>query len=140
MIKTERFRKDHEGLMEMATELSKHLKADVLATNAAPTCKLIAQMSGVLNIHLSAEDNNLYPLLLKSTDKNTRETAISFQKEMGGIKDVLKGYFTKWASPMNVQKDPKGFITATQGLLGALKNRIDKENTVLYDLADKLAA
>ncbi|MDZ4660441.1 MAG: hemerythrin domain-containing protein [Pseudomonadota bacterium] len=140
MRKTERFRKDHEGLLLLATELSKQLKADALEKDATSTCKLLAKFTGVLKIHLSAEDNNLYPELLKSTDKKVRDTAIFFQKEMGGIKGVVTNYFTKWGTPRSVQKDPHGFIKETLGLFEALKARIDKENNVLYDLADKMAA
>lgn len=140
MGKTDRFRKDHDGLLELAGELGKHLKPDKLAADAGPTCKLIAKFSGVLRVHLSAEDNSLYPELLKSTDKKTRDTALQFQKEMGGIKGFVTGYFAKWGSPMNVQKDPHGFIQETLGLFEALKARIDKENNILYNLADKIAA
>ena len=140
MAKTDRFKKDHQNLMQLAMELSKHLNADVLAKDAAPVCKLLTKIGTELLMHTMSEDSNLYPLLLKSTDQKVRDTATTFQKEMGGIKTVVKGYFDKWSTPAAIQKDPKGFITATMGLLGSLKTRLDKENTVLFTLVEKMAA
>lgn len=138
--KTERFRKDHEGLLKIAHELGQQLDPTTLKKDASPVCKTLSRLSGTLKVHLTAEDNQLYPELLTSKNSKIKSVAETFVREMGGIKDFVGKYAGKWMSAENIQKDPNGFITETKTLLGALSQRIDKENKELYEMIDKDAA
>ena len=138
--KTERFRKDHEGLLKIAQDLKQQLDPSALKKDARSVCKVLSRLSGTLKVHLTAEDNQLYPELLTSKDGKIKSVAETFVREMGGVKDFLNRYVNKWISAENIQKDPNGFVAETQTLLDALVQRIDKENKELYEMVDKAAA
>ena len=78
------------------------------------------------------------PLLLLGTDERIKSIAHRFVTEMGGIADVVRDYNNIWASPSAIQQSPDAFITDTKNIFNALVERIEKENTELYPLLDKL--
>lgn len=137
MAFTDNYRRQHDEILDLAGQLAANLTVDKIKTNTDNVLNLLSQFSAKLNIHLTMEDKALYPKLLASSDKKISETATAFQTEMGGIKQVVEKYIGNWCSKANLQSDPQKFITDTNGLLGALKARVDKENTILYPMADK---
>lgn len=56
---------------------------------------------------------------------------------MAGIKPVVAAYAKKWNEDA-IRKDAQGFCTETRGLFAALGGRIQRENTELYALVDRL--
>ena len=58
--------------------------------------------------------------------------------EMGGIKQVVEKYIAAWSLAKNITAEPQKFIDESKGIVAALKTRIDKENNILYPLADAL--
>ena len=55
---------------------------------------------------------------------------------MGGLGKVFSNYNDKWQVSA-IRKDTAGFASETQGVFAALTQRIKRENTELYPLADK---
>ncbi len=137
MSRTAMFRRQHEELLSIASELSALLIPSALSKDAGPARKALSRLAGKLNVHLAMEDKSLYPHLLKSQDIKTQSTAKQFIEEMGNIAQVFKAYTQKWPHVAIIQDDPNGFIKETQGICEALGNRIDKENKVLYPLMEK---
>ncbi|NOY39974.1 MAG: hemerythrin domain-containing protein [Nitrospirae bacterium] len=83
------------------------------------------------------EDNSLYPRLLASKDEKIRKIAKQFIEEIGGIAPAFNNYLNKWPNPASIESNPSDFINETRDLFNALKNRIDRENNILYPLIDK---
>ncbi len=137
--KTERFRKDHEGILNLVEKLSGALDVASLKSNPASTCMILAKMSGRLKVHLTTEDRTLYPNLINSPDPDVRKVAERFFNEMGNIKEVVDKYLEKWISPNSLKANPERFIDETKRLIDALKNRIQRENDELYEIADQAA-
>jgi len=123
--------------MSLATELSRLLLATKLAKDAAQAHKLLTELTGKLIVHLAAEDQVLYPQLLKAKNPRTQTMAKRFITEMGSIAQAFKSYVVKWGSPASIQANPEAFVTETKGIISALGERIRKENTQLYPLADQ---
>jgi hypothetical protein len=133
------YRKQHAELVEIVQAIAGKLDPASLANSGATeTTALLKVLTGKLLVHLAAEDYDLYPKLIASTDRETATTAKQFQDEMGGLKGAFQAYYGKWNTPELVQGDPAGFIDDTQGVFEALGARVEKENTVLYPLADRL--
>jgi len=133
------YRKQHSELVEVVQAIAGKLDPASLANSGATeTTALLKVLAGKLLVHLAAEDYDLYPKLIASTDRETATTAKQFQDEMGGLKGAFQAYYGKWNTPELVQADPAGFIDDTQGVFEALGTRVEKENTVLYPLADRL--
>ena len=138
MSTTDRFREQHNQLLMSTKEMSSHLKADQLATNAETVCQSLAKLAGLLSVHLSMEDKVLYPKLLNHPDTGMRATTNKFINEMGTVKEVFTDYVKKWQNPTSIQKNPAGFINDTQGIFNTLSKRIERENNELYAMVDRL--
>lgn len=139
MNKTDRYRQQHDELLEIATEITGYLNNEVTVAQEAPKVRsLLSRLLAKLKIHLAMEDKNLYPNLLQCGDQKVSGMAQVFMDEMSGIGQAVTEYQVKWSSPMQIQNDPKDFIEHTKGIFKALKERIDKENNELYVAADAI--
>jgi len=136
MAYTEKFREQHDKLLEKAGEISKHLDEDVLAKDAKVMRDMLSGLLGNLKIHLAVEDKALYPKLKNSGNPEIVAVAIQYQEEMGGIAESVNNYSKKWPSAYAISDNAKLFIEETKQLISALGTRIKKENEYLYKLAD----
>lgn len=136
MRKTDTLRRQHKDLLEIAAEISSHLNSDKLSKDANEVRSLLSQLFGKLNVHLTLEDQVLYPQLINHSDEKIKETAKRFVDQMGGIADALKDYKNKWSNAIKIQKAADDFINDTKGIFDALAKRIEKENNELYVLLD----
>jgi hemerythrin-like domain-containing protein len=138
MIFTENLRKQHEETKGLIKEISTYLTAGSLAENSLKVRSLLSTLIGKANVHRSAEDNYLYPKLLKHESKELKSLAEKYYEGFINTKDVLSSYSTKWASAIKIRDNPDEFIQDTRGVFNRMLDRIDKENKELFALADKL--
>ncbi len=136
MAYTQKFRDQHDKLLEKAGEISKHLDEDALTKDAKVIRDMLSGLLGNLKIHLAVEDKALYPKLKNSGNPELAAVAIQYETEMGGIAEFVANYSKKWPSAYAISDDAKGFIEETKQLISALGTRIRKENDHLYKLAD----
>lgn len=137
MLITDDYRRQHEEILELVSKLSSYLYEQKLKNNAQEARKILSKLSGALKVHLAMEDNSLYPRLLVSKDEKIKEVARQFIEEIGGIAPVFNNYLNKWPNPASIESNPEEFINETSELFSALRNRIDRENNILYPLIDK---
>lgn len=138
MAMTDSYRKQHIELLDLAVKLSGKLSKDVVIKEAGDIVSVLSQFASKLNMHLTMEDKALYPKLISSGNAKTSQIAKDYMTEMGGIKQVVEKYIHSWSLAKNIAADPEKFIQESKGIFSALKGRIDKENNVLYPLADAL--
>lgn len=131
---TDKFRQQHDEILQMVSELNTQLKAKADAQVLRTT---LSSLAGKLNFHLAMEDKALYPRLMK-TEGAAQTTARKFIDEMGGLADVFQAYNNKWQVSA-IRTDPAGFASETHKVFVALGKRIARENADLYPLADKAA-
>jgi hypothetical protein len=124
--------------MRLASDLNRHLSPAALTTDPAPARHVLAELSGKLLMHLAAEDNVLYPRMLKSTEAKTRALAQRFVTEMHPISDAFKKYAVRWGTAKNIQADAESFVRETQEIIKVLGERVRREHDELYSLADSL--
>jgi iron-sulfur cluster repair protein YtfE (RIC family) len=133
------YRKQHAELVEIVQAMAGKLdQASLANSGATEMTALLKVLAGKLLVHLAAEDYDLYPKLIASSNRETSTTAKQFQDEMGGLKGAFKEYYQAWGSAEAIQGDPGTFIEQTQGVFEALGTRVERENTILYPLADTL--
>lgn len=137
MSKTQNFRTQHAELAEIVTGIERLLTPDQVAAQAGHIRSMFSTLIGKLNIHLSMEDNSLYPVLNAHADANLRAVAQKFTKEMATIKPAVHDFSRKW-SEAAIKGDPAAFIGESKKLFAALADRIKRENNELYALYDKL--
>ena len=140
MSNTERYRAQHAEILQLATDLKRHLYPATLAADAGPTRRILSELSGKLLTHLAAEDNVFYPQMLKSADAKTRALARRFVAEMHPISDAVKRHAVRWGSARTIQGNAEAFVRETQRIIQVLAERIRREHVELYSLADRLSA
>lgn len=136
MAYTQKFRDQHDDLLERAGEISKKLNEEALSKDASQIRDLLSGLLGKLKIHLAVEDKALYPQLKNCGNHEVAAISIQYQEEMGGIAEFVSNYSKHWPSAYAISENAKGFIDETNQLISALSTRIQKENDYLYKLAD----
>ena len=131
---TDKFRQQHDEILEMVGELNTKLKA---RGDAQDLRGALSNLAGKLNFHLAMEDKALYPRLMK-LDAQANKMAGRFMEEMGGLAEVFSTYNNRWQVSA-IRSDPEGFAAETRKVFTALGKRIARENAELYPLADKAA-
>lgn len=123
-------KQEHETLVGVLNNIKQ-----VGITSPEARAQLAAAKDGLLT-HLQKEDAELYPKLREkaTSDPNLANILNTFAKDMEGISSAALGFFEKYedgGSPVEFAKD-------FGALMGALGNRIRKEESILYAEFDKL--
>lgn len=134
----DRFKNDHVVILGAISDLRNLSQAGVVA-NAEKIAAMLITISGKIKTHLAAEDGFLYPALLKSQDIHVNKLAKKFQDDMQGIAQMYGAFSTRWCNGKMISSDPDGFRRAANDIFKALHERILRENTHLYPVAENLA-
>jgi hypothetical protein len=137
---TERYRAQHAEILQLATDLKRHLSPTSLAADAAPARRILCELGGKLLMHFAAEDDVIYPQMLRSSDAKTRALTRRFAAEMHSISDAVKRHAVRWGSARTIQANAEAFVRETQRIIQVLIERIRREHVELYSLADRLIA
>lgn len=124
----------HDELMQVARELGRA----VASVSPQPVGPVRWQLARMLIAHLALEDRIFYPSLERHGDAQARDTAARFLREMGGLSAAFSTYMSQWSDD-RIARDWSGFCVATQGILSALQNRVEREERLLYPLASRIA-
>jgi hypothetical protein len=119
--------------MVLARELSRYLKYPE-PPSRLPLFEVRAALASVLIRHLKVEDWILYPALMTSENPQVRETACSFQKQMGSLAAAFREHMENWTS-MSIEDDWATYKIEATTLLTALERRVQREEDTLYPLA-----
>lgn len=139
MQATAELRREHALILDQASVLSGLASSRMTRDIAVQTHERIAAIDRLLVDHLTREDTWLYPSLMAADDHDVRLTAGGCFEDMGGILGAWVSYRDHW-SAANMLAGPERFRTATDGVIGALAIRIERENRELYPLMDDLVA
>ncbi|WP_158213718.1 hemerythrin domain-containing protein [Sphingopyxis witflariensis] len=137
----ERLTSEHSRLLALAASLGRHLNGSFPTDRAAldDFHGARTQLRNQLIAHLKREDWVLYPSMLASDDRQLAITAQNFADEMGHISEAFSNYSRQWL-PDAIAADWPGYCAATKGILGALAERIEREDGELYPLASTVEA
>ncbi len=132
-MQTQIYREQHEKLRKIAGEIPTVASQASEAVIRGQMVKFI----GTLRAHLAMEDTYLYPVMLEHADPNIRSKAQSFKQEMGDLASVVDAFHHKWSRAGAITDDPNAFVQAWIGVRSALLNRMNREDSDLYELIDK---
>lgn len=135
MPSTDNLRKQHNDIVLVAREIT--TKLNTVPLDATALRSLLSRLAGQVNFHLAMEDQSLYPRLAACPDEEAKAVARKFMLEMGGLAEVFSVFSRKWQTCV-IEADPLGFTAESRKVLAALGDRIQRENSVLYPLADKV--
>ena len=132
----ERLRAEHAAI----ETLSRFLLALVAAPHPPRPTELAAvrgMLRDTLVRHLKCEDWALYPRLQTKGEPVLAELAARFVDEMGHIAEAFEAYDCYWTQ-LRVEADWPGFCAETRAILTALGDRIAREESELYPVAETL--
>lgn len=136
-MNTDRYKKEHVVILTEVSELRKLVESGI-SENADAIAKALVSMSAKVKLHLSAEDQFLYPALAGSVNPAVAKIGKRFQKEMGGIAAAYLEFIGKWNLASKVAANPEGFRADANNIFKALHQRIQSENQELYPLAEQI--
>lgn len=134
-MSVERFLTQHQEIVDIAGQMAKVFRAGTLSGSEHQMASLLSQLAGKLVLHLTLEDEVLYPRLLKHQDPKVQQKAQAYMDEMGGLKTAFGAYQSRW-NESSIKADNEGFINESRKIFQALKERIKRENNDLYPLVD----
>ncbi|MFY7778882.1 MAG: hemerythrin domain-containing protein [Elstera sp.] len=133
---TERFRAQHNDIEQRICDVEAQLRNSNWRENITALRAEFTQLSAKLRIHLALEDNALYPRLSTHSNSDLSALAHQYQLEMGDIRDRYEDFITEWLHGERLSREPKEFERSSALLFSTLRNRLERENTELYPLAD----
>lgn len=139
MAATQKFRDDHAIIMSLAKNITRSMGSDnqTIERNAAEIGANLTKLGSILKLHLTAEDNDLYPKLASHNDHSLSATAKEFQQDMAGISGAFENYSSKW-NTHRIVKNPSGFKTETLQVFEVIGKRIGQEEKILYAMFDRI--
>jgi len=135
-----KFYEHHGEVRALAARIEGQLDPARITANPAGIAGDVVQLFGKFSVHLTIEDQALYPRLAQDGNAEVRRLATAFQSEMGGLKTRFDSYRKDWPGPMAIAKDPARFVQETREILTLLKTRIEREDSQLYPLAERAVA
>jgi hypothetical protein len=138
MRHTELYRQQHAAILELLHQLETNLTPVKLKEDSTEAWRILGDLSGKIVVHLAGEDRWLYPELRSCGDVGAENMATSFAAEMGHIAERFKAYATQWLAPNAMRDEPQQFIDETREIARTLHDRMRREHTELYALADRL--
>lgn len=138
MARTEMMRTQHSEIADLIGQIEAKMSADVLVNEGDGVRTLLSQLSGKVSVHLAMEDKALYPVMIDSGNDEACKMAESFMAEMGSLGGVFKEFVAKWPIGQVIKDDPTSFISEAQTVFKALKDRVQREESQLYPLADTI--
>ncbi len=134
-MQTKILHEDHKRFTMMCEKIEVVCENAMDASNARLIYQLMETLVGELVIHLSNEDKYLYPVLVKDNSASVREIAESFKEKMGGLSGDIQSHMSRW-DPQTAVGDRVGYVSELYDLLGNIRSRIKKEDTLLFPLID----
>jgi iron-sulfur cluster repair protein YtfE (RIC family) len=126
--------RQHDEVFELITKINRYQNQEQVKENSFEISKSLAQLSGILKIHLGSEDKYVYPVLIKHQDVKIRKIAEGFSQEMGELAKVFDAYKIKYLGAYKIAENAETFLDETKVVFFALKERIKKEDISLYPL------
>lgn len=126
---------DHRALEAMAAELDRILDGE--QPDAAAVAAIRWRIGALLAEHCRREEESVYYPLLSSWDVEGSAVAFAFQRELGSLGDDYSQHVLNWPVT-RINADWRAFGVECRSVLARLADRIAREETLLYPLAERL--
>ncbi len=122
----------HNRIREELEIIKSLCKKGNLEQTASEIALHISALAGKLNIHLSSEDQYLYPALIKSSDSSLVAMAGDYQKEMGNLLALFTKFKEKYNTKLKILGEKDRFFGEADQIIKAIEMRMQKEEGGLY--------
>ncbi len=107
--------------------------------SAYPLSLELSRLAGVLRIHFSLGERNLYPFMMASGQPQTAQVARGFQREICQLTLRLDRFSQRWSNSRAIASDMAQFRCEAEAIISVIRERLQRETRELFPLADALA-
>jgi iron-sulfur cluster repair protein YtfE (RIC family) len=136
--RTRNLRRQHDAAVALVEEIVAATLSYAGREDAVKISLLLAKLHGSLRIHFAQEDCALYPFMINSAHPDAATIAELFQSEMGSLGPAFGEFAERWSAADAIAADFATFRQQSEQVFGALLTRIERENTILYPLAEEI--
>lgn len=136
--KIESLRQQHDAAEQMAASIMSRVSSYRDEYDAIPIARLIGKLNVLLRVHFAFEDTILYPLMMRSGNGEAAALAYLFSSETGSLAPEFEDFVRRWSGPSAIDSMFDVFRDEATQLFGALGARIERENDLLYPLAERI--
>lgn len=127
----------HEVARSLADQIRAQVERSAEQPDVLQLVRLLTKLNGLLRVHFAQEDCLLYPAMIAGRDRSAARLAQQYQAEMGGLAQQFETYMRCWLSSAAILAAFAEFRADTLEILAALDARIEREDQLLYPLADR---
>jgi len=128
----------HDAAEEMAANIVASVGTYRDEYDAISIARLIGKLNALLRVHFAYEDSILYPRMICSGDRDAAALAFQFDAEMGALAPQFEDFARRWSGPTVIAGMFDMFREEATALFAALGARIERENDLLYPLAQRV--
>ena len=137
MLNLKKYKDQHDDIFKLIRKISETLDENKIALDATEIKNVFDGLVSKLKVHFAMEEDNLYLKLEKSENPEIIEAFDKFTFEMNEVYVVFNNFIDDWIDVENVQNNSKQYVSEMQNLFAKLFNHLEKEETILYPLAEK---
>ena len=127
----------HDCAEEIATGVLTIIASYRDEYDAIPIARQIGKLNALLRVHFACEDTALYPEMMASGDREAAALAYRFHLEMGALAARFEYFARRWSGPTVIAALFDEFRDEAATLFAALAARMERENDLLYPLAER---
>jgi len=133
----ESLRQQHDVAEDMAAAILSRIASYRDQFDAIKIARLIGKLNALLRVHFAYEDTVFYPLMMRSGDCEAAARAHLFAHETGTLAEEFEEFVRRWSGPTIIDSMFGQFGEEATILFAALGARIERENDLLYPLAER---
>ena len=135
----ELLRQQHDAAEEMASAILTLIAAYRDQYDSIPIARLVGKLNVLLRVHFAYEDTVLYPLLMRSGEREAARLAHQFSDEMGTLAPRFEEFARRWSGPTIIAAMFERFRDEATAVIAAFAARVERENDLLYPFAERMS-
>ncbi|MEN8178900.1 MAG: hemerythrin domain-containing protein [Pseudomonadota bacterium] len=122
----------HGEMQDMINDLRAMMTEEQLKIrpNAMTTHRLLCELADKLKIHMTSQDQEIYPGLLIHEDPKLKSMAWGFLNGQKPMRKQYDDYYTKWLKDCDFDFT-KDFVVETFEIFDMIEERIEREKSIL---------
>ena len=136
MARTTSLRAQHDAAEAMIDLIFHDIAAYRSDRDAYPLTLKLARLAGILRTHFALEGEILYPTMIESDHREAAVMARVFRSDHDNLANQFERFIDRWGKSDAIAASLRQFEFEAGMLFAALRERMDRENRVLYPLAE----
>jgi hemerythrin-like domain-containing protein len=132
MIDIERLKKQHSEILDSINYIESFIKNNDFNRDLSELAEEVNVLAGKLKIHLSVEDEFVYPELLKKYGVSENYLLKNYLGEVKELDVIFAEYINRFNRADKICNNIEEFIESSDRVFKIIKTRIQKEDKELF--------